>query len=427
MAGAHDVFLRSVPSDANPHDVRLYDPTAADSPPGAGLIAPLEFDDEFIVAMRKNVAGQVVAGQMNDRTTGAPLTASVSVFVTGDGGAQGAGGGTLTHEGNGHWTYAPTQAETNFNHVAFTFTHASGVHKTYNVYTYSYDPHDTAGLGLSRLDAAISSRMATFTLPTNFSAMVITAGGIVDADVETWRGTAPNVLIAGRVDANAQVVGDKTGYSLTQAFPANFASLAITAGGIVDADVETWRGVVPNVLISGRVDANAQVVGDKSGYSLTQAFPANFASLSITAAGLVDLTQGAADKVWNTAVRVLTAGTNIVLAKGVGVTGFNDILATDVWAAATRTLTAIDKTGYSLTSAERDAIAAALLDLVDAIEAGLTPRAALRLVVAALAGKISGASGTTIAIRNAVADTKDRITATVDSDGNRTAIAYDVT
>lgn len=35
MAGAHDVFLRSVPSDANPHDVRLYDPTVPDSPPGA--------------------------------------------------------------------------------------------------------------------------------------------------------------------------------------------------------------------------------------------------------------------------------------------------------------------------------------------------------------------------------------------------------
>lgn len=35
MAGAHDVFLRSVPSDANQHDVRLYDPTVADSGGGA--------------------------------------------------------------------------------------------------------------------------------------------------------------------------------------------------------------------------------------------------------------------------------------------------------------------------------------------------------------------------------------------------------
>lgn len=31
MVAAHDVYLRSVPSDANSHDVRLYDPTLADS------------------------------------------------------------------------------------------------------------------------------------------------------------------------------------------------------------------------------------------------------------------------------------------------------------------------------------------------------------------------------------------------------------
>jgi hypothetical protein len=34
---------------------------------------------------------------------------------------------------------------------------------------------------------------------------------------------------------------DKTGYSLTQAFPTNFAALAITAGGIVSADLQTIK------------------------------------------------------------------------------------------------------------------------------------------------------------------------------------------
>jgi hypothetical protein len=58
---------------------------------------------------------------------------------------------------------------------------------------------------------------------------------------------------------------DKTGYSLTQAFPANFSSLAITVGGAVTAGT----------------------VSDKTGYSLTQAFPSNFSSLSISAGGVV--------------------------------------------------------------------------------------------------------------------------------------------
>ena len=69
----------------------------------------------------------------------------------------------------------------------------------------------------------------------------------------------------------------------------------------------------------------------------------------------------------------------------------------------------------------------AMLDRASGIETGLTPRQALRLALAALAGKLSGAATTTITIRNAVADGKDRIVATVDADGNRTAITYDLT
>lgn len=84
-----------------------------------------------------------------------------------------------------------------------------------------------------------------------------------------------------------------------------------------------------------------------------------------------------------------------------------------------------DKTGYALTAAERDAVAAALLDLANGVEVGLTFRNFCRLMGAANAGKLSGAATTTIVIRNPVADSKDRITATVDASGNRTAFSYD--
>lgn len=71
-------------------------------------------------------------------------------------------------------------------------------------------------------------------------------------------------------------------------------------------------------------------------------------------------------------------------------------------------------------------IATELLD-TQLVETGLTVRETLRLCVAALAGKVSGAAGTTITIRSAVADSKDRIVATVDGSGNRSAITYDLT
>lgn len=70
-------------------------------------------------------------------------------------------------------------------------------------------------------------------------------------------------------------------------------------------------------------------------------------------------------------------------------------------------------------------IAAAVM--ASAVESGLTLTNALRLIAAAAAGKLSGAATTTVVIRNAVADSKDRITATVDADGNRSAITVDLT
>jgi hypothetical protein len=66
-------------------------------------------------------------------------------------------------------------------------------------------------------------------------------------------------------------------------------------------------------------------------------------------------------------------------------------------------------------------------NMADGVETGLTKRNAFRLMAAAAAGKLSGAAGPTVVIRNAVADSKDRVTATVDASGNRTAITVDLT
>jgi len=60
------------------------------------------------------------------------------------------------------------------------------------------------------------------------------------------------------------------------------------------------------------------------------------------------------------------------------------------------------------------------------IENNYTLKEVLRLIAAATAGKLSGAGTTTISIRD-INDTKDRIVATVDSNGNRTSITKDVT
>jgi len=62
------------------------------------------------------------------------------------------------------------------------------------------------------------------------AAAFIAAGGTI-VDTARWN-----------EDQSIATVVDKAGYSLTQAFPSNFASMAITAGGIVDADIEAITG-----------------------------------------------------------------------------------------------------------------------------------------------------------------------------------------
>lgn len=66
----------------------------------------------------------------------------------------------------------------------------------------------------------------------------------------------------------------------------------------------------------------------------------------------------------------------------------------------------------------------ALMDLSAGVETNRTPRQALRLMLAALAGELSGAAGSTVRIRD-TNDSKDRIVATVDAAGNRIAVTYD--
>ncbi len=88
--------------------------------------------------MKKNVAGQSVSCQLNSKTDGSAVTSgTTTVYVTGDAGTQAAGSvgsGACTHEGNGLWSYAPAQAETNYANVCFTFVNTSAMNQTVQIY-----------------------------------------------------------------------------------------------------------------------------------------------------------------------------------------------------------------------------------------------------------------------------------------------------
>lgn len=69
-------------------------------------------------------------------------------------------------------------------------------------------------------------------------------------------------------------------------------------------------------------------------------------------------------------------------------------------------------------------IADGFLDRVNGIETGTTPRQAMRLVLSASVGKVSGAEVSHPIFRD-TNDSKNRIDATTDANGNRTAVTLD--
>jgi hypothetical protein len=177
-------------------------------------------------------------------------------------------------------------------------------------------------------------------------------------------------------------------------------STASSVGKLLKDDIDA---AISSRLASGSYTApdNASITAIKTTTDQIRFTVANKVDSTIQLAS--DFAQGAADKVWSTVARTLTAF------------GFNVTVGTNN-----------DKTGYGLSTGERNSIADAYLDRADAVETGITPRQAARLGVAADSGKVDGMGTTTVHVRDA-ADTKNRVTATVDSVGNRTNITRDLT
>lgn len=297
-----------------------------------------------------------------------------------------------------NWTTNPDSTST----YAIVVSGNPSINSSLQVSTTASDPWGTAlpgayGAGTAgnilgnNLNATVSSRLASSGVPTNFSSMAITAGGAVTVGTNS----------------------DKTGYSLTQTFPSNFSLMAIDGSGRVD--LGKWIGTAPNALISGRVDSNAQVVGDKTGYSLTQSFPTNFSSMAITGGGAVTvgtnndktgyaLTTGEedaiVDKVWDELRSGhITSGT---FGQGVASVQGNVTGSVASVTAGVTVSTNNDKTGYSLTSAEEDAV----VDKVwDELRSGHVTSGTFGQGSASVQGNVTGSvnsvtSGVTVSTNN---------------------------
>lgn len=264
-----------------------------------------------------------------------------TVNVSKNGAAIAAGAGTFTEIGNGQYYYEFTAGEVDtLGWIALNLEKAT-VTRDYNavIQVMAYDAMDVVRLGLTAIPNVAQG----------------TTGAISTGNATGQVTVATN--------------NDKTGYALTQTFPANFSSLSVTVGGAVTAGTvsdksgyslsasQTFATTGAVGSVTGAVGSVTGAVGSVTGNvggnvtgsvgSLTATAVQNIwddLSVNNTVVGsigklLVDNVNATISsrstltdtQVWAAATRTLTAGTNIVLAKGTGITGFNDISVNNIW------------------------------------------------------------------------------------------------
>ena len=167
--------------------------------------------------MKKNVASQTVAVQMVTAASGVAFALTASAFVTIDGATQTAAGGTgPILEGNGHYSYTPTQAETNGDHLAFTFTGTGAIPVTIQTWTTFPQTVDNNVLAAGATGfAAIDTVVDAIKVKTDFLPSV-TAGGnggvfIAGTNAATTITTALTANITGNLSGSAGSVTGAVG------------------------------------------------------------------------------------------------------------------------------------------------------------------------------------------------------------------------
>jgi hypothetical protein len=275
-------------------------------------------------------------------------TSGVSIRLVPQGGSAAAGLGTTSYE-DGVVLYAPTKGETNYDAFAVIAYKTGCIPASTTVVT---SASETAGYGGLDFGKIISA-----TATVNLSGTTIKTATDIETDTQDMQSRLPAALVGGRMDAS---VGAAANNSITA------ASLAADAGSEIAAAVRTELATE-----LGRIDAS---VSSRSSHTASDVWQVGTRTLTA----------------FSFSVTVGTIGSNVITAATIAADAGAEIAsavrselatelaridaatstrsshsAADVWAVATRTLTAFgfsvtvgtnnDKTGYSLATAPLDA------------------------------------------------------------------------
>lgn len=331
--------------------------------------------------------------------TGSPV---VSIYVD----------GSTTEITAGVTLTASLDSRVGLNHLAIAATggngYATGTSCTAVVTTGTVDSVSA----VARIAGSFSIEKRSGLRPTTAGRTLdVSAGGEAGLDwANIGSPTTAQNLSATNIDVD-QIVASVSGAvgSVTGAVGSVTGAVGSVTGNVGGNVVGTVASVVGNVAgnVVGSVGSVVGAVGSVTGAvgSVTGNVGGNVTGSVGSVAGNVggNVVGSVASVTGNVGGNVAGSVASVTADVGITQTG-----ADKVWATAARTLTSF----------------AGLLSSV--VEGTMTVVQSLRLANSANASKVSGAATTTVVVRD-VNDTKDRITATVDADGNRTAVTLDVT
>ncbi len=295
------------------------------------------------------------------------------------------------------------------------------------------------------VDAAISSRMATFTQPTGFLATTFPSGTVASTtnitaatgvDITKILGTAISTpATAGVLDVNMKNVGNQIASAAgTVTFPGTVAS-ATNITSATGIDVTKWNGTTVAVpATAGIPEVNTKNWNNIATVALPLIPTTAGRTLDVTATGEAGIDWaniGAPTTVVNLSGTTVKTATDIATQIGTNGNGLTSVAvgtggitnASFAAAAIDAAAIAADAIGSSelATSAVNEIRDAMFARAFSAAYGSLTFDQLVSLMSAALLAKCSGMATATGVFRN-LADSADTITATIDANGNRTAV-----
>ena len=258
-------FIGAMDAIRSMHRGDLEFPTSVDFIPKVVRRHALAFDnrkplveeappEEYVPRNRRPITG--VMAIMGDSGSG---KTTLLLLLTGDAGAQAVGSvgaGACTHEGNGYHTYAPAQAETNGDLLAFTFTGTGAIPATIQIFTTFPQTVDHASniAAIKTVTDALPNAGALTSLAT--AANLATLTGYVDTEVAAIKAKTDNLpsdpadasdvasLIAA-VSAKVDTVDDFLDTEIA-AIKAKTDQLTFTVANQVDTNIQSVNDITVN-------------------------------------------------------------------------------------------------------------------------------------------------------------------------------------